>query len=46
MWHRLKKIGIGLEVWIYKTARLDKMGIGMDKGAVEYNIMQESMPSM
>lgn len=45
-WHRLKEIGIGLGFWIYKTARLDKMGIGMGKEAVEYDIMQEPVPSM
>lgn len=39
-WHRLKEIGI------YKTARLDKMGIVMDKEAVEYDVMQESIPSV
>lgn len=45
-WHRLKEIGIGLGFWIYKTARLDKMGIGMDKEAVEYDVMQEPVPSV
>jgi len=45
-WHRFKEIGIGLGFWIYKTARLDKMGIGMDKEAVEYDIMQEPIPGM
>jgi len=45
-WHRLKEIGIGLGFWIYKTARLDKMGVGMDREAVEYDIMQESIPSV
>lgn len=34
-WHRLKEVGIGLGFWIYKTARLDSFGIGMDKDAVE-----------
>jgi 2-polyprenyl-6-methoxyphenol hydroxylase-like FAD-dependent oxidoreductase len=43
-WHRLKEIGIGLGFWIYKTARLDRMGVGMDKEAVEYDIMQEPIP--
>jgi 2-polyprenyl-6-methoxyphenol hydroxylase-like FAD-dependent oxidoreductase len=45
-WHRLKEIGIGLGFWIYKTARLDKMGVGMDKEAVEYDIMQEPIPRL
>jgi len=43
-WHRLKEMGIGLGFWIYKTARLDKMGVGMDKDAVGYDIMQEPIP--
>jgi 2-polyprenyl-6-methoxyphenol hydroxylase-like FAD-dependent oxidoreductase len=43
-WHRLKEIGIGLGFWFYKTARLDRMGVGMDKEAVEYDIMQEPIP--
>jgi 2-polyprenyl-6-methoxyphenol hydroxylase-like FAD-dependent oxidoreductase len=43
-WHRLKEIGIGLGFWIYKTARLDRMGVGMDKEAVEYDIMHEPVP--
>jgi 2-polyprenyl-6-methoxyphenol hydroxylase-like FAD-dependent oxidoreductase len=45
-WHRLKEIGIGVGFWIYKTARLDKMGVGMDKEAVEYDIMQEPIPRL
>jgi 2-polyprenyl-6-methoxyphenol hydroxylase-like FAD-dependent oxidoreductase len=43
-WHRLKEIGIGLGFWIYKTARLNRMGVGMDKEAVGYDIMQEPIP--
>jgi 2-polyprenyl-6-methoxyphenol hydroxylase-like FAD-dependent oxidoreductase len=45
-WHRLKEIGIGLGFWIYKTARLDRLGVGMDKDAVGYDIMQEPIPRM
>ena len=43
-WHRIKEMGIGLGFWIYKTARLDRLGVGMDKEAIGYDIMQEPIP--
>lgn len=46
MWHGLKEMGTGVSFWIYKTARLDKLGVGMDKEAIEYDIMQESIPKI
>lgn len=37
----MKALIIRLGFWIYKTARLNRFGVGMDKEAVEHDIMQE-----
>jgi hypothetical protein len=46
MWQRIKEIGVGVGFWIYKTAHLDKLGVGMDQEAIGYDIMKEPIPEL